>query len=77
MSIVLYDWIVTEDCVRGSREGDSGFWLSTSPKPKSFDPDNRILTLVNGTKYILYRENVCKVGKIPSNSERILSSLPN
>ena len=74
--IELFDWIVNEKNVRGTRINDNGLWLHTSTKPTFFDPVNRILILEDKSKYLLQKSTICKALGINKNSDKILLKLP-
>ena len=74
--VELFDWIVNEKNVRGTRMNDNGLWLHTSAKPTYFDPITRILILEDKSKYLLQKSTICKALGINKNSDKILSNLP-
>lgn len=76
MSIeILYDWILSDSCIRGSRKNDAGVWISTSPKPIHYDPNTNILTLENKKQYRIYRDDVCKALQLHMNSFKVMEIL--
>ena len=73
----LFDWIINPKCVRGSRLGDNGIWISGSAVPLAFDPVSRIVTLADNMKYVLRKETASKALKLHMAGEQFLSGLPN
>jgi len=72
----LFDWIVNNKHVRGSRRNDCGLWLHNSAMPKYFNPDNRIVELEDGSCYLLKKNTVCKALGLDKISEAKLAVLP-
>jgi len=72
----LFDWIINPTCVRGSRLGDNGIWISGSAVPLAFDPVSRIVTLADSMKYVLRKETASKALKLHMAGEQFLSGLP-
>ena len=76
-AVELMDWIVNEKSVRGSRPNDNGLWISHSPKPLSFCPQTRIITVENGDSFLLNKNTVCKAIGLDKKSDSILAKLPS
>jgi hypothetical protein len=74
--IELFDWIVNEKNVRGSRMDDNGLWLHTSAKPEFFDPITRLLFLEDKSNYLLQKSTICKALDLNKKSDKILFNLP-
>ena len=75
MSVELYDWIINEKCVRGSKQDDMGMWLSNSSKPIRFCPVTRVVELIDGSKYIIKQKTICKAIGLDKKSEKVLDIL--
>jgi hypothetical protein len=76
MTTILYDWIVSEKSVRGSRTNDGGLWQSTSTPPISYDPETCTVTTKDGKKYRIYSDDICKAAHVDIKSMKVLASLP-
>lgn len=74
--VELFDWIVNNKHVRGSRRNDSGLWIHNGSKPKFFCPKTRVVELEDGTRYLIKRETACKALGLDKTSEQILLTLP-
>ena len=74
--IELFDWLANPKCIRGSRLFDNGLWVSTSNPPNTFDPLNRIVTLTDGTRFLLKKDTAAKVLQLHKVAEQFLSTLP-
>jgi hypothetical protein len=72
----LFDWILNQNCVRGSRPNDQGCWINTSAPPAFFVPRTRQLTLTDGKTYIINRTTACKAFGLDKKGEIILANLP-
>ena len=75
INIELFDWIVYNNCIKGSKLNDNGMWLSTTNKPITFNNSTRIIMLEDGKKYLIKRETVCKALGLDKKSEKILGEL--
>jgi len=73
----LFDWIVNEKSVRGSRQGDKGNWQYDSARPVAFNPVSRVVRLSDGKEFLIAKDTICGVGDLAKQSERILASLSN
>ena len=76
MSVELFDWILNENCIRGSKIDDLGIWVNNSAKPLRFCPTTRTIELKDGTKYIIKQKTICKAIGLDKKSEKVLNSLP-
>ena len=54
--VELFDWIINDNTLRGSKKDDDGCWMSTSPKPLSFSPQTRIVELEGGAKFLIKKD---------------------
>jgi hypothetical protein len=75
--VELFDWIITDKTLRGSKKDDNGYWMSTSPKPLYFCPQTRIAELYGGEKFLIKKETICRALGLDKKSETILNLLPN
>ena len=75
-STELFDWIVNNKHVRGSRRDDCGIWLHNSATPKYFNPVTRIIELEDGTSFLIKKNTVCKALGMDKTSEAKLAVLP-
>lgn len=74
--VELFDWILTDKCLRGSKKDDNGLWMSSSPTPLYFNPQTRIIELADGCLFYIKRQTICKALSLDKRSEKILSLLP-
>ena len=74
--VELFDWIITDKSVRGSKKDDNGMWVSQSPKPIYFTPSTRIIEVEGGDSYLIKKENSCKALGLDKKSEKWLNDLP-
>lgn len=75
--VELFDWIINDNTLRGTKKDDNGCWMSTSPKPLAFSPQTRIVKLEGGEKYLIKKENICKALGLDKKSETTLNRLSN
>lgn len=75
--VELFDWMINDKTLRGSKKDDNGCWMSTSPKPLFFSPQSRIIELEGGEKYLIKKENMCKALGLDKKSEIALNALQN
>lgn len=75
--VELFDWIINDNTLRGSKKNDNGCWMSSSPKPISFLPQTRIVELEGGEKFIIKKETMCKALGLEKKSENTLNRLSN
>ena len=75
--VELFDWIINDNTLRGSKNDDNGCWMSTSPKPLSFSPQTRIVELEGGNRFIIKKETICKALGLDKKSENTLNKLSN
>ena len=75
--VELFDWIINDKTLRGSKKDDNGCWMSSSPKPLFFSPQTRIIELEGGEKYLIKKENICKALGLDKKSEITLNRLQN
>lgn len=75
--IELFDWFVNDRCVRGSRAGDKGNWISNSAKPVYFNKTTRIIELEDGMRYLINDHTISKALGLNVLSNKILASLQN
>ena len=75
--VELFDWIINDNTLRGSKKDDNGCWMSSSPKPLSFSPQTRIVELEGGEKFIIKKETMCKALGLEKKSEITLNRLSN
>ena len=75
--VELFDWIINDNTLRGSKKDDNGCWMSTSPKPLSFSPQTRIVELEGGNRFIIKKETICKALGLDKKSENTLNKLSN
>ena len=75
--VELFDWMINDTILRGSKKDDNGYWMSTSPKPLSFSPQTRIVELEGGEKFLIKKENICKALGLDKKSETTLNRLSN
>lgn len=75
--VELFDWIINDKTLRGSKKDDNGCWMSSSPKPLFFSPQTRIIELEGGEKYLIKKENICKALGLDKKSEITLNTLKN
>jgi hypothetical protein len=73
--VELFDWIINDNTLRGSKKDDNGCWMSTSSKPVSFLPQTRIVELEGGEKFIIKKETMCKALGLEKKSENTLNRL--
>jgi hypothetical protein len=72
----LYDWLVSHKSVRGNLKNKNGAWLAESASPVAFNPDTRVVTLQDGSKYMLPVKTACKAKEVHIKAEKLLKSLP-
>ena len=75
--VELFDWMINDTTLRGSKKDDNGCWMSTSPKPLSFSSQTRIVELEGGEKFLIKKENICKALGLDKKSETTLNRLSN
>ena len=75
--VELFDWMINDKTLRGSKKDDNGCWMSSSPKPLFFSPQTRIIELEGGEKYLIKKENICKALGLDKKSEITLNRLQN
>jgi hypothetical protein len=75
--VELFDWMINDKTLRGSKKDDNGCWMSSSPKPLFFSPQTRIIELEGGEKYLIKKENICKALGLDKKSENTLNRLQN
>lgn len=75
--VELFDWMINDNTLRGSKKDDNGCWMSTSPTPLSFSPQTRIVELKGGEKFIIKKETICKALGLDKKSENTLNKLSN
>lgn len=75
--VELFDWMINDKTLRGSKKDDNGCWMSSSPKPLFFYPQTRIIELEGGEKYMIKKENICKALGLDKKSEITLNRLQN
>lgn len=75
--VELFDWMINDNTLRGTKKDDNGCWMSSSPKPLSFSPQTRIVELEGGEKFLIKKENMCKALGLDKKSENILIRLSN
>ena len=73
--VELFDWIINDNALRGSKKDDNGCWMNSSPKPISFSPQTRIVELAGGEKFIIKKETMCKALGLEKKSENTLNRL--
>ena len=73
--VELFDWMINDNTLRGSKKDDNGSWMSTSPKPLSFSPQTRIVELEGGEKFLIKKETICKALGLDKKSDIILTRL--
>lgn len=76
-TVELFDWIINDNTLRGSKKDDNGCWMSNSPKPLSFSPQTRIVELQGGEKFLIKKETICKALGLEKKSENTLIRLSN
>jgi hypothetical protein len=74
--VKLFDWIVTEKSVRGSRQDDNGLWVNNNLKPLYFCPINRVVEVDSGQRFLLTKETICKALGLDEKSNKFLNGLP-
>jgi hypothetical protein len=74
--VELFDWIITNKSVRGSKQNDNGLWMSNSCKPIYFTPNTRIIEVHGGETFLIKKENCCKAIGLDKKSEKWLNELP-
>ena len=73
--VEIFDWIINDNTLRGSKKDDDGCWMSTSQKPLSFSPQTRIVELEGGAKFLIKKETICKAIGLDKKSENTLNRL--
>jgi hypothetical protein len=74
-TIELFDWMINDNILRGSKKDDNGLWMKTSEKPLFFSPQTRIVELEGGEKFLIKKETICKALGLDKKSETILTRL--
>jgi hypothetical protein len=74
--VELFDWIITDKSVRGSKQNDNGIWLNNSMKPIYFYPSTRIIVVEDGSSFLIKKETICKAIGLDKKSEKVLNGLP-
>jgi hypothetical protein len=75
---ILYDWILTPRCVRGSFENDHGNLMSASAKPVKYLPESQEVVLENGRVHMIPEETMCvATSKVKEVSEKTMKALKN
>lgn len=71
--VELFDWIINQNTLRGSKKGDNGMWMNTSEKPIFFSPTSRIIELADGKQFLIKKENACKALNMDKTAEKTLN----
>jgi hypothetical protein len=73
---LLYDWIISEKSVRGSRNNDMGQWQSSSAPPIAYDRNEYVVMTADKKKYCVFPQDICKAANVHIKSAQVLASLP-
>ena len=74
-AVILYDWIISEKSVRGTRTGDGGLWQSSSAAPIAYDKAQCVVMTADKKMYLVFPQDICKAANVHIKSAQVLASL--